>query len=401
MKITNIITHSRMLNNSTLLLLLVLLNTLPGHAQTNTKKAAIHFKKHVICPQFIAEGAAVGDVNNDGREDILAGNYWWEAPQWNRHLLHVDTLDPVPGYSTTFINYCMDVNRDGWNDLIRFDQPGGICRWYENSKNKAGLWRGYTILTNAGMESPALADVDGDGRLDLVCNDILAKQVIWLQSPVIKNDTVWQRHIISNDSVKATDRYTHGLGWGDVNKDGRNDVIIKTGWWESPADVTAAGWVFHAANLGADCANMFAYDVDEDGDQDIISSSAHQYGIWWHEQITGTAGNSSWVTHEISKLFSQSHCLAMVDINGDGYPDPVTGKRYLAHQDGHDPGSYEPSVLYWFEYIPGKHPQWIPHQIDDDSGIGNSITVKDINRDGLPDIIVSNKKGVFFFEQLK
>lgn len=383
------------------MLLLLLLASLAVNAQTNKKRATVHFKKHVICSQFIAEGAAVGDVNNDGREDILAGNYWWEAPQWNRHLLHADTLDPVPGYSTSFINYCMDVNRDGWSDLIRFDQPGGICRWYENPKNKAGLWRGYTILTNAGIESPAFADVDRDGRMDLVCNDVIIKQVMWLQPPVIKNDTVWQRHIISNDSVRATDRYTHGLGWGDVNKDGRKDAIIKTGWWESPADVTAAGWAFHAADLGADCANMFAYDVDDDGDQDIISSSAHQYGIWWHEQITGTAGNNSWVTHEICKLFSQSHCLAMEDMNGDGYPDLVTGKRYLAHQDGRDPGSYEPSVLYWFEYVPGKHPEWIPHQIDDASGIGNSITVKDINGDRLPDIIVANKKGVFFFEQLK
>ena len=116
----------------------------------------------------------------------------------------------------------------------------------------------------------------------------------------------------------------------------------------------------------------------------------------------GTAnGSSNWITHEISKLFSQSHSLAFTDMNGDGHPDLVTGKRYLAHQDGHDPGSYEPAVLYWFEHIPGKDPQWIPHQIDDNSGIGNSIIVKDINGDKLPDIIVSNKKGVFFFEQFK
>jgi FG-GAP-like repeat/FG-GAP repeat len=397
MKIKSIISHSRMLY----IVIMVLLASLAGHAQTSKKSSTVHFKKHLICPQFIAEGAAVGDVNNDGRADILAGNYWWEAPHWNRHLLHADTLDPVPGYSTSFINYCMDVNGDGWNDLIRFDQPGGICRWYQNPKDKGGLWPGYTILTNAGIESPAFADVDGDGRMDLICNDVNTKQVIWLQPPAAKNDTAWQRHIISNDSTRATDRYTHGLGWGDVNKDGRKDVIIKTGWWQQPADVTTGSWVFHDAGLGADCANMFAFDVDEDGDQDIISSSAHQYGIWWHEQITGTGRNSTWVTHEISKLFSQSHCLAMEDINGDGYPDLITGKRYLAHHDGHDPGSYEPAVLYWFEYVPGKHPVWVPHLIDDASGIGNSFTVTDINGDRLPDIIVSNKKGVFFFEQVK
>lgn len=383
------------------IMLLLTLYTVTGHAQNNKSGNTLQFKKHIICKEFVSEGVAVGDVNNDGKEDILAGNYWWEAPLWKQHLLHADTLNPVPGYRTTFLNYCMDVNNDGWNDLIRFDQPGGVCRWYQNPKNKGGIWQGHTILASAGMENPAFVDVDRNGRMDLICNDVNTRQVIWLQCPVAANDTIWQRHVISNDSMRATNRYTHGLGWGDVNKDGRNDVIIKSGWWESPADVTAANWTFHPADLGADCANMFAYDVDEEGDMDIISSSAHQYGIWWHEQIVTADGSINWITHEISKLFSQSHCLAFTDINGDGYPDLVTGKRYLAHQDGHDPGSYEPAVLYWFEYIPGKDPQWIPHPIDDNSGIGNSIVVKDINGDELPDIIVSNKKGVFFFEQVR
>jgi hypothetical protein len=190
------------------------------------------------------------------------------------------------------------------------------------------------------------------------------------------------------------------LGWGDINKDGRNDVIIKTGWWESPVNIKDSDWKFHPADLGADCANMFVYDADEDGDQDVISSSTHNYGIWWYEQQKDKNGNISWITHEISKLFSQSHCIAFEDINHDGYPDLITGKRYFAH-NGKDPGAYEPAVLYWFEFMPGKEPHWIPHQIDDNSGIGNSFVVKDINKDGLTDIITSNKKGVFFFEQLK
>ena len=383
------------------IILLLMLCSLAGYGQHNKSSQTVQFKKHIICSAFVSEGVAVGDVNNDGKEDILAGNYWWEAPLWKQHLLHADTLNPVPGYSTTFINFCMDVNNDGWNDLIKFDQPGAACSWYQNPKNKKGIWKSHVILANAGMESPAFVDVDNNGRMDLICNDITTRQVIWMHSPVAKNDTVWQRHIISNDSMLATDRYTHGLGWGDVNKDGRNDVIIKTGWWESPSNVMAADWTFHPADLGADCANIFTYDVDEDGDMDIISSSAHQYGIWWHEQIVTATGSIIWETHEISKLFSQSHSLAFTDVNGDGHPDLVTGKRYLAHEDGHDPGSYEPAVLYWFEYIPGKNPKWIPHKIDDNSGIGNSIIVKDINGDALPDIIVSNKKGVYFFEQTR
>lgn len=361
-------------------------------------QSPVKFKKHIISSGFISEGVAVGDVNKDGKMDILAGNYWFEAPSWKKTLLHTDTITQVQGYSTSFLNFCMDVNNDGWPDLIRFDLPGGVCAWYQNPKNEKGLWQSHLILNSAGNESPAFVDVDKDGRMDLICNDTFTKQVIWLKSPTAKKDTVWKRHVISNDQSRGTYRYTHGLGWGDVNKDGRNDVMIKSGWWESPVDVKDSDWKFHEANLGQDCANMFVQDVDEDGDQDIISSSAHDYGIWWYEQQKDDKGTVTWVTHEISKLFSQSHALALEDINADGHPDLITGKRYFAHNGG-DPGAYEPSVLYWFEFVPGKIPRWIPHQVDDNSGIGNNFIVRDLNKDQLMDIIISNKKGVFFFEQ--
>lgn len=370
-----------------------------GQGEKN-KRRTVSFKKHVVSSVFVSEGSATGDVNNDGRIDILAGHYWYEGPTWKRHLLHADTLNPVKGYSTTFLNFCMDVNSDGWPDLIRFDVPGGECRWYANPKTTNSFWKSHLILSSAGIETPLFTDIDLDGRKDIICNDADKKQVIWLKSPSGKGDTTWQRYVISSDPGRGTHRYTHGLGWSDVNLDGKKDVIIKTGWWESPRDVKRANWTFHPANLGEDCANMFALDADRDGDIDIVSSSAHDYGIWWHEQQKNAQGETTWTTHEISKLFSQSHAMAMEDINGDGHPDLITGKRFGAHNEK-DPGAAEPAVLYWFEFIPGKTPQWIPHEIDNNSGIGNSFVVSDINKDGLLDIITSNKKGVYFFEQLR
>ena len=354
----------------------------------------IKFRKHILDPSFVSEGVAVGDVNKDGKTDVLAGIFWYEAPSWKKRRIHADTMNAVPCYSTSFINFSLDVNNDGCIDLIRFYQPGGICMWYENPKNKKQLWKGRVILPTAGIESPAFVDVDADGKKDIICNDITLKQVIWLKAPVATNDTIWQRFVISSVADRATHQYTHGLGWGDINKDGRNDVIIKTGWWESPIDVKQPDWKFHEALLGEDCANMFVLDADKDGDNDVVSSSAHKYGIWWHEQTS-----NGWTNHEISKLFSQSHALACKDINADGHPDFISGKRYLAHIQG-DPGTDDPSVLYWYEFVPGKDPQWIPHMIDDNSGIGNNFQVEDINDDKLIDIIVSNKKGVFVFEQL-
>lgn len=364
------------------------------------------FIKHVLTSDFISEGVALGDVNKDGKLDILAGAYWFEAPGWTKHALAVAKhYSPATEFSNSFLDFCMDVNQDGWPDLIRISLPGEEAVWYENPQNKPGYWREHAILKNAGNESPAFVDVDGDGRPDILCNDPVAKEMIWMKSPVVKGDTTWTRYVIDKGDIPGINRYTHGLGLIDMNGDGRRDVVITKGWWECPVDPRTAGWVFHPEGLGEDCSQIYALDVKGNGQAgvggkpghgpagNLISASAHRYGIWWHEKV-----DTGWVHHVIFDGFSESHALAMADVNGDGFADLVTGKRYFAH-NGEDPGAYEPSVLYWFELKPGVSPVWVPHLIDSDSGVGLQVLVQDINKDGLPDIIVANKKGVFFFEQ--
>ena len=168
------------------IVILLLAFTLQSQLQAQSSKVSFAgpvFKKHILDPVFVSEGVAVGDVNRDGKTDVLAGTFWYEAPVWKKHRIHADTLNPVKGYSTSFINFSLDVNNDGWIDFISFDQPGAACTWYENPKNKEGIWKGRVILATAGIESPAFVDVDGDGKKDIICNDITLKQVIWLKSP--------------------------------------------------------------------------------------------------------------------------------------------------------------------------------------------------------------------------
>jgi hypothetical protein len=257
----------------------------------------------------------------------------------------------------------------------------------------------HPILDSAGNESPLFVDVDGDGRADILCNDPAAKEMLWLKAPSGGNDTAWKRFVVAKGET-GTNRYTHGLGFADMNRDGRKDIIISKGWWEAPADPTQANWAFHAADLSADCSQMYVMDANLDGKLDLISSSAHDYGIWWHERTAGQDGQVGWVHHLIFDKFSECHALALADVNNDGHPDLVTGKRYFAH-NGKDRGGMDPAVLYWFEYKPGKIPEWIPHLIDENSGVGLQVLVQDINNDGKNDIVIANKKGVFFFEQKK
>ena len=359
----------------------------------------ISFAKQVLTDEFIAEGAAVGDVNKDGKTDVLAGAYWFEAPNWEKHeLTEPQKFEYDKGYSNAFVSHAMDVNRDGWVDFVRVGFPGQEVLWFENPKGAEGHWKSHLIHKNLGNESAGFFDVDGDGRMDIVGGDSPTGEMVWLKAPASGDSPEWQRFPISREKSPGTEPFSHGLGVGDVNSDGRPDVIIREGWWEAPADPQTPDWKFHAANLGEPAAQMHAYDFDGDGDQDVVSSSAHALGIWWHEQVADGQGNSEWKTHLLSEAFTQSHGLVLTDMNADGHPDLVTGKRYFAHM-GKDPGEYEPAVLYWYEFRPGASPSWVPHLVDDDSGGGVEVDVEDITGDGLKDIIVANKKGVFVFEQ--
>ncbi len=392
--------------------------------------AAAHtFKKQQLDNHFWAEGACFIDANKDGKKDVAAGPYWYEAPEFTKkHEIYPatatfdlkkpdGTVEKTPGfegalgkdnkYSDNFFAFSGDFNADGWPDLLIIGFPGEWTSWYENPKGAKGPWAKHIALRITDNESPTFTDVTGDGKAELICSS--QGRYGYATPNAADPNGPWTWHPISPNNKYQ--RFTHGLGVGDVNGDGRKDYLEANGWWEQPASLAGdPEWTFHKVQLNGGGAQMYAYDVNGDGLNDVVTSmAAHGYGLAWHEQVK-KGDEITFIPHifmgdkpEASPYkvrFGELHAVDLVDVNGDGLKDIVTGKRFWSHGDHGNTVSDTVAPIYWFELKRGadKSVDWIPHQIDGDSGVGTQADASDDwNGDKLNDIVISNKRGTFVF----
>ena len=386
------------------------------------------WKKLQLSTEFWGEGATVGDFNKDGKMDVASGPYWYAGPDFKaKHEIYPATkrskstkngqpvefagfkgaLGSENEYSDNFISYTHDFNGDDWSDYLVIGFPGKETFWFENPKGASGHWKRHVAADATDNESPMFADITGDGKAELIFH---TGGHLGYASPDPKNPTAkWAFHKIS--AKGNWQRFTHGIGIGDVNGDGRADFLMKEGWWEQPASLANdPEWAFHPAPFGAGGAQMYAYDVNADGRNDVITSLvAHGFGLAWFEQLAekDDKGNPKFKQHtltgskpEESKYgvkFSQIHAIDLVDMDGDGLKDIVTGKRFWAHGPGGDAEPNAAAVVYWFRLVRGKDKtvDFVPQLVDNDSGVGTQVMAVDVNGDNLPDIVVGNKKGTF------
>jgi len=376
-----------------------------GLDSANAQDYYLHrFQRQELTDEYYSEGANFGDLNQDGKPDVVHGPFWWEGPDFTkRHEIYAPKPQNRKGYSDNFFQWIYDFNGDGKNDVLTAGLPGTPGFIYENPGNdkQNQHWTKHKIFDHVGNESPQFLNFVGDERPELICAD---EGVFCYLSFDLKQPFVPQtKHVISD---KITDTpFGHGLGVGDVNGDGRQDLMFKDGWLEQPASLAGEPiWTFHKFQFAAaGGADMFAYDVDGDGDNDVITSlQAHAFGLAWFEQVR-EGDQVTFKKHLIvgekpednpyGVLFTEPHAVALHDMDGDGLKDIVTGKTYWSHHD-RSPMWDAGAVVYWFKLEHGsKGVNWVPFKADGESGIGRGLNVGDVTGDKLPDIVVGGMKG--------
>lgn len=356
----------------------------------------VKFKKHVINASSDFEAACAADVRGKGKLDIVSGDTWYEAPDWSPHKFReigVWGRDANnSGYRADFADIPFDVNGDGKIDIISSDYASGEIFWHENVGDTADLWPKHLIAKPGSAETTIVAPILGKNKLCILPN--CGGEVVWYELRTASANPEWIEHIVGKQGAG------HGVGWGDVNGDGKIDIVCPNGWYEQ-VDALHDNWIWrpdYHCSLGTCSIGMPVYDVNGDERNDILIGNGHGYGIVWMEQ-NAPGSDPLWTEHVIHNTWSQAHSLSLADLEHNKKPVLLTGKRYKAHD--HDPGAGEPLVICYYKFDV-KTSKWTQYIIDEgtQAGTGLQLYAGNVVSKGRVDIIAPGKSGLYLFENL-
>jgi len=388
-----------------------------GRRVLHADRVSSRFRLQHVSDFYYGWSATAADINHDGTLDVVSGPSYFLGPDYevSREFALGLPFNPGTQYPTAMVNFAFDYTNDGWPDVLAAEsRPLAL---YVNPRGERRRWDRHVVVPDAISEINVFQDIDGDRRPDVVYTSKAG--IAWAAPDPANPTAAWVTHLVSGPAF-ATEA-THGLGAGDLDGDGRVDILSAHGWWAQPAPGTGGLWRYHPVQFGRwprmssspGGGEMGVYDVNGDGLNDVVTAlEAHGWGLAWFEQTRDANGAIAFVQHMIADhldttnagnvTFSEPHATAIADIDGDGVPDLVVGKRAYSHSESYyDPDPYADAVLYWYRTTrnpraPGGA-EFVPELIHNRSGAGSTIGVADLNGDGAVDVMTSTTRGTFIF----
>lgn len=357
--------------------------------------SAAMFRHHFIAQDFPggskgSSGYGTGglaDFNHDGKLGFAfchtADQYYWcdstDPDTWNAH--------PAAPASGTLGGNTFDVDKDGWPDIV----SGRY--WYRNEHN--GSFTRYEYdSSSTDVHDVAFADMNGDGNPDLViCSEAMG--IYWYNIPANPAQNVaWEKHLITDDALSSKERIHGGFfprGLGDLNKDGRVDVVAARYWYENKDNGTT--FVRHDLPFSRTkgpygwSSRAWIVDMDHDGNMDIVMTDSDQANSRCAILFSNGANPPTFTVLELPTtapgVRGSFHSLAVADFDGDGDLDIFT-----VEQD--DPGLAPQGAMprwYIWENLDGSGKNWAERVIYDGKLGGHDAFVGDVDGDGDIDIV--------------
>ncbi|MEM7697462.1 MAG: VCBS repeat-containing protein [Verrucomicrobiota bacterium] len=292
-----------------------------------------NWEKHTVMSAGANTTAVASDYTGDGLQDVITSYLGrvslFIAPDWDEVVLHrFGDQKSRCIHSTSF-----DVDDDGdpdWIGSLAHDAPF----WLENPGATDGAWAARIVDPDIrGIHCILEADVDNDGRLDVIINNFLPEGMLgdscaWFSRPKnVRKANQWDRHVFADKSARGGSHY---FGFGDVDGDGWGEIAVGAkgapfedgnwfAYWKNPGKQMVRGaWdkVVLAENQLA-ATNILPGDLNGDGVTDFLASRGHSAGVIWFE-------GPSWTIHEIDLDMKSPHSLVLADLDGDGDLDGAT-----------------------------------------------------------------------------
>lgn len=353
----------------------------------------IRFDERVLSDGYgYSFGISAGDITGNGSMDVVStdtgvGLYMYEndgSGNFTKHVLHQRNSEWLER------NVIADINNDGKLEIICVDNSNGSLLWFEfdGDPRDARSWSYHYICDGElpGAYDVAVADFDGDGQLEVVASS-------WTKA---RNFTYYDRQ--AGHWVKTV--IDSGLGEtraviaADINGDGRPDLLgTDSGqghliWYENPGDPSNTPWPRHLIDKTSRPNQCNVVDMDGDGDVDVVVASAGEATekldlerpgaqIAWYENI----GNNNWRKHIIADQFHQAFEAVAADIDGDGQIEVVAtawgleGRIAVFKHRGDPRGVWDMQVL---------KEKWMK---------ANQVILADLDNDGLLDVVASAERG--------